>query len=91
MANWWVNVYFIGFLVTCVWLLPTLSGIMRRQYIWRKSFWTVPYESKDDRAAVYGTTLFGAFVWPITWVLTILVFIAVFLHACLFRIFKKLR
>ena len=82
MENWLINAYFIGFIVSCMVFLATVSGIMREQYIWKKTFWTVPYENKKDRAAVYGTALFLALFWPITVAVSIIVIIAVFLYDC---------
>ena len=91
MENYWINVYFIGFFVSLVVFLLTISGIMRSQYVWKKTFWTVPYENKNDRAAVYGTALFLAPFWPAVWVFTLFVFVTALLYWCLYHIFKKLR
>jgi len=91
MENWWINAYFIGFIVSCVWFLPVFSGVMREQYIWKKTFWTVPYKDKKDRAAVYGAALFAALLWPIAWAVTFIVLIAAFLYGCCYHLIKKLR
>ncbi|MBR2620702.1 MAG: hypothetical protein IKC98_07715, partial [Firmicutes bacterium] len=82
MENWWINAYFIGFIVSCVFFLPTFSGVMREQYIWEKTFWTVPYKDKTERASVYAAALLAAFLWPIVWAVTIIVIVVAFLYAC---------
>lgn len=91
MENWWINAYFIGFIVSCVCFLLVFSGVMRGQYVWKKAFWTVPYETKDDRAAVYGAALFSSLLWPVAWAVTFIVIIVAFLYGCLYHSFKKLR
>lgn len=91
MGNWLVNAYFIGFFVSLVIFLLTFSGIMREQYVWKKTFWTVPYEDKSDRPAVYGSALFAAAFWPIIWAVTIVVLIMAFLYGCYYYASKKLR
>lgn len=88
MENWWINAYFIGFIVSCVWFLPVFSGIVREQYIWNKAYWTTPYKDKNDRASVYGAALFASFIWPVAWAVTVIVIIAAFLYACWYLIFK---
>lgn len=88
MESWWINAYFICFVVTCVCFLPVFSGVMREQYVWKKTFWTVPYKNRMDRAAVYGAALFASLLWPIAWATTIIVFIAAFLYGCWYFIFK---
>ena len=91
MENLWINAYFIGFIVSCVIFLFTISGVMRGQYIWKKAFWTVPYKSKEDRSAVYGAALFASLFWPIAWAVTVIVIIAAFFYGGCYYIFKKLR
>lgn len=91
MENWLVNAYCIGFVAACIIFLLTFSGIVREQYIWRKTFWTVPYTDKRDRAAVYGVALFASFVWPIVLASAIIIVVTVFLYGCLYFVFKNLR
>lgn len=91
MENWWVNAYFIGCTVTSVWFLLTFSGIVREQYIWERTFWTVPYKDKNDRTAVYSAALVASLFWPVVLITIFVVVMTAFFYWCSYHIFKKLR